>query len=55
MNSSNYGYVLKYEQQYNITSVCENRGSVPRRDPSELLRREKTGRYVQTLENSLLW
>jgi len=55
MNSSNYGSVLKYEQRYNSTSVCENRGLVPRRDLSELLQRLKTGFYVQTLENSLLW
>jgi len=55
INSSNYDFVLKYEQGYNITSVSENRGLVPRRDLSELLRRVKTGCYVQTLENSLLW
>jgi len=55
MNTSHYVSVLKYEQGYNITSVCENRGLVPRRDLSELLRRVNTGCYVQTLANSLLW
>jgi hypothetical protein len=46
MNSSNYGCLFKYEQEYNIASVCENGGLAPRRDLSELLRRVKTGCYM---------